>query len=151
MNLYTFNPSIIGLYIPQMPPHWSDPFSCPISSCSPSFSSSNVHKAASNGVRLQLSARSLCACESFYCSKISLQLSIIYTGGHTFDPSTHTYNSVCFICTSGCDSVCLSVCAYVWAFISVRWSLIESSIASNDPSSILLFHPDQRAKSCCED
>ena len=50
-----------------------------------------------------------------------------------------------------CLCVCVCVCARVCAFSSVHCGLIESSIVSNDPSLILLFYPDQRAKSCCED
>lgn len=132
------------------------PLSSPISSRLPSFSSSNVREAANNGARLQR-VRIARVCMFFYSSEISLQLSVIYTkrATHLTRPRaharaytyTHTQGPLCCLCTSGCESVCLHVCA----FSSVHCCLIESSIVSNDPSSFLLFYPDQRAKSCCKD
>lgn len=132
------------------------PLSSPISSCLPSFSFSNVREAANNGARLQR-VRIARVCMFFYSSEISLQLSVIYTKRATHltrrraharaHTHTHTHGLLCCLCTSGCKRVCLHVCA----FSSVHCCLIESSIVSNDPSSFLLFYPDQRAKSCCKD
>lgn len=135
-----------------MPPLWNYPFSGPISSCPPSFSSSNVREAASNGARLQR-VHVAGVRVFFYSSEISLQLSIIHTQRATHLTRAHarTRTSVCSLYTSGCGCVRLYVCVCVCVFSSLRCRLIESSIVSNDPSPILLFYPDQRAKSCCED
>lgn len=62
---------------------------------------------------------------------------------------THTLERALSIPQGETESAC--VCLYAHALISACCGLIESSIVSNDPCAVLLFYPDQRAKSCCED
>lgn len=88
---------------------------------------------------------------SFSRSEISLQLSVILVkkkkkkSTHLTHSYIRTHSFQYSLYTSGCERLC-------WCeFSSVHCCLIESFIVSNDPRAFLLFHPDQRAKSCCED